>query len=89
MTEKLFENVYHDLEKEGATGEVGYKEFEGICLTDTFELNENDDIIQLPNMDSFKENTERVNRQKKAPLKVIIGNPQFLGLFLLIDFPPG
>lgn len=71
------ENVYHDLEKEGATGEVGYKEFEGICLTDTFELNENDDIIQLPNMDSFKENTERVNRQKKAPLKVIIGNPPY------------
>ena len=70
------ENVYHDLEKENSIGEVGYKEFGGICLTDTFQLSEDDNEIQMFDL-AFKENSERVNRQKKAPLQVIIGNPPY------------
>ena len=70
------ENVYHDLEKENSIGEVGYKEFGGICLTDTFQLSEDDDEIQMFDL-AFKENSERVNRQKKAPLQIIIGNPPY------------
>lgn len=70
------ENVYHDLEKENSIGEVGYKEFGGICLTDTFQLSEDDNEIQIFDL-AFKENSERVNRQKKAPLQVIIGNPPY------------
>ncbi|WP_218564210.1 DEAD/DEAH box helicase [Fusobacterium necrogenes] len=70
------ENVYHDLEKENSIEEVDYKEFEGICLTDTFQLSEDDNEIQMFDL-AFKENSERVNRQKKAPLQVIIGNPPY------------
>ena len=70
------ENVYHDLEKENSIGEVDYKEFGGICLTDTFQLNEDDNEIKMFDL-AFKENSERVNRQKKAPLQVIIGNPPY------------
>ncbi len=70
------ENVYHDLERENTFKDVEYKEFEGICLTDTFQLGEDDNQIQIQDL-AFKENSERVNRQKKAPLQVIIGNPPY------------
>lgn len=70
------ENVYHDLEKENSIGEISYKEFGGICLTDTFQLSEDDNEIQMFDL-AFKENSERVNRQKKAPLQIIIGNPPY------------
>lgn len=70
------ENVYHDLEKENSLKNVEYKEFEGICLTDTFQLSEDTEDIKMFNL-AFKENSERVNRQKKAPLQVIIGNPPY------------
>lgn len=70
------ENVYHDLEKENTFKDVEYKEFEGICLTDTFQLSEDTEDIKMFNL-AFKENSERVNRQRKAPLQVIIGNPPY------------
>lgn len=70
------ENIYHDLEKENFIGDIKYREFEGICLTDTFQLSEDDNEIQMFDL-AFKENSERVNRQKKAPLQVIIGNPPY------------
>ncbi|MBZ5566646.1 MAG: N-6 DNA methylase [Acidobacteriia bacterium] len=54
------------------TGE--YKPFDGICLVDTFELAE-------PEQGGLEfmteENTERVKRQKQAPIFVIIGNPPY------------
>ena len=64
------ESVYHDImhpEK--------YENYDGICLTDTFQLNEhgdNDIFSQL-----FPENSERLQKQKKAPVRVIIGNPPY------------
>jgi predicted helicase len=66
------ENTYHDLinAKEGE-----YQNFEGICLTDTFQMNEYDDMIQLT--DVFPKNSKRVEAQKKYPLTVIIGNPPY------------
>ena len=70
------ENIYHDLERENSNEDIGYKEFEGICLTDTFQLSEDDNEIKMFDL-AFKENSERVNRQKKAPLQVIIGNPPY------------
>ncbi len=53
-----------------------YLPFEGICLVDTFELAEGQ---QLSNLDVLlsKENTARVKRQKDAPIFVIIGNPPY------------
>ena len=53
-----------------ATGE--YKPFEGICLVDTFELAE---AKQLPMFTA--KNTERVQKQKEAPIFVIVGNPPY------------
>ena len=64
------ESVFHDLVKRDK-----YLPYDGICLTDTFQLNEegNRDIFsQL-----FQENSERVIKQKKAPVRVIIGNPPY------------
>lgn len=53
-----------------ATGE--YKPFEGICLVDTFELAEASQISLFT-----AENTARVERQKRTPIFVIIGNPPY------------
>ena len=65
------ENIYHDL-----NNEKEYKEFKGICLTDTFQLGEDKEESQLIS-NSFKENSERVKRQKNAPLQIIFGNPPY------------
>lgn len=55
-----------------ATGR--YQPFPGLCLVDTFELAE-------PHEAEFEfmtaANTERVNAQKKAPIRVIMGNPPY------------
>ncbi len=49
-----------------------YVPFDGICLVDTFELAE-------PHQTSLftTENTERVEKQKRSPIFVIIGNPPY------------
>ena len=65
------ENIYHDL-----NNEKEYKEFKGICLTDTFQLGEDKEELQLVSS-SFKENSERVKRQKNSPLQIIFGNPPY------------
>jgi len=66
------ENAYHDLI--GADSE--YKSFDGIVLTDTFQMGETDDSKKLFS-EMFPKNSARVEAQKKAPLKVIIGNPPY------------
>ncbi|MBM2813683.1 MAG: helicase [Ignavibacteria bacterium] len=74
------ENAYHDaiapspLERAG--GEVSYIPFDGICLTDTFQLGETDESEKFFS-DMFPQNSARVARQKKAPLRVIFGNPPY------------
>jgi predicted helicase len=65
------ENAFHD-----AVEQKEYTAFEGICLTDTFQLGETDGNDKLFK-DMFPQNTERVAKQKKAPLRVIIGNPPY------------
>lgn len=64
------ENTYHDL-----TSKDSFEGFQGIALTDTFQLTENDDNKLFK--DALQENTERVERQKNTPLQVIIGNPPY------------
>ncbi|MBQ9469449.1 MAG: DEAD/DEAH box helicase [Bacteroidales bacterium] len=64
------ESVFHDIIHPDK-----YEMYDGICLTDTFQLNEhgdNDIFSQL-----FPENSERVLKQMKAPVRVIIGNPPY------------
>ena len=50
-----------------------YVPFEGICLTDTFQMYESDDLIAH----FMPDNSERRKRQKEQKIKVIIGNPPY------------
>ena len=66
------ENAYHDQLGENSQ----YEPFAGIVLTDTFQLGETDESERLFS-EMFPKNSARVARQKKAPLRVIIGNPPY------------
>ena len=60
------ESTYHDI--------VGgdYRAFDGICLTDSFEAP--DDLLGLVR---FGTNYERIKKQRKVPIQVIIGSPPY------------
>ena len=70
------ENAYHD-----AMGEEAgrYTPFSGICLTDTFQLyeDENGDVQQLKFSDAFPNNSDRLITQAKTPMQIVIGNPPY------------
>lgn len=74
------ENAFHDAYSpplEGCPeGGVGYVPFDGICLTDTFQLGETDHADKIFT-EMFPQNSERVSKQKNAPLRIIIGNPPY------------
>ena len=65
------ENVYHSL-----MPDKKYKAFDGICLTDTFQLGEKETDDNLFS-EQFPTNSKRVIAQKKCPITVIIGNPPY------------
>ena len=72
------ENAYHDATPVpiDVIGKENYTPFEGIVLTDTFQLGETDDAEKIFS-EMFPKNSERVQRQQKAPLRIIIGNPPY------------
>lgn len=72
------ENAFHDAtpDPNDGIGTEKYTSFDGIVLTDTFQLGESDDSEKLFS-EMFPQNSKRVERQKKAPLRVIIGNPPY------------
>jgi predicted helicase len=61
------EAVYHAI--------VGgkYEPFEGICLTDTFQMYEKGDLVS----DLMEHNSARRKRQKALDIRVIMGNPPY------------
>ena len=61
------EHEYYDLTDR-------YEPFEGICFVDTLDLAEG---AQMRFSFMTEENTARVERQKQAPITVIIGNPPY------------
>lgn len=66
------ENAYHD-----TVGlQHGYQAFNGICLTDTFQLGETNNADDLF-ADTLPQNSKRVVAQTKAPIRIIIGNPPY------------
>ena len=79
------ENAFHDatLDPNDGIGKEKYIPFEGIVLTDTFQLGEfNTSVIDETVKkelvtDMFPQNSERVAKQKNASLRVIIGNPPY------------
>ncbi len=50
-----------------------YTPFEGICLTDTFQMYEKDDLVD----EVLVDNSARRKRQKALDIQVIIGNPPY------------
>ena len=61
------EAVYHSING------GDYQPFEGICLTDTFQMYEKEDLVDAVLVD----NSARRKRQKKLDIRVIIGNPPY------------
>jgi predicted helicase len=51
-----------------------YIPFEGIVLTDTFQISETKGEMEEK---MLPENNRRVNRQKQSPIRVVIGNPPY------------
>ena len=69
------ESVYHSLMQEDQ-----YTSFDGICLTDTFQLGEDQDDGEKSREgygDVFPMNSKRVSNQRKKPITIIIGNPPY------------
>jgi predicted helicase len=50
-----------------------YTPFEGICLTDTFQMYEKEDLVDTLLVD----NSARRKRQKELNIRVIVGNPPY------------
>ena len=70
------ESVYHDKVKEHANGaEVPYTPFDGVVLTDTFYLYEEDEDLVAKEED---DNAGRRTKQRKLDIRVIMGNPALL-----------
>lgn len=76
------ENVYHELVNlanpvnpvNPVKKSPSYTPFEGICLTDTFALYEKDGAFET---NDFQQNSARVQRQRKCPIRIVIGNPPY------------
>ena len=72
------ETTYNALREEAAqrNGEPApdYVPFTNIALADTFQIHEDGDI---PDLNVFRENNATIERQKKAPINVVIGNPPY------------
>ena len=72
------EETFHEL-----YGAEDYTPFEGIVLTDTFEMtenvtdSENNRVNKAALGDMFERNSERAQRQLDTPIRVIIGNPPY------------
>lgn len=72
------ETTYNALREEAAlrNGEPApeYVPFTNIALADTFQIHEEGDI---PDLNIFRENNETIERQKQAPINIVIGNPPY------------
>ena len=70
------ETVYHELAYGSLSANAPYDPFEGILLTDTFQMyeQERDMVANL-----LPDNSERRTKQKALDIRVIIGNPPYFG----------
>lgn len=63
------EETYHSLQG------GNYVPFDGIVLTDTFQMFEDDD--ELDDLGVFQANNDRVVAQKERDIRVVVGNPPY------------
>ncbi len=70
---EMMRNTHSDLLPKGE-GDLGeYVPFNGICLTDTFAMYEQEDLVD----EILIDNSKRRKRQKSLDIRVIIGNPPY------------
>jgi len=74
------EATYHGIltgnirgEQDDLIFEPAYAPFNGICLTDTFQMGEKPDLVD----ELLEENSARRKRQQELDIRVIIGNPPY------------
>ena len=68
------ESTYHDLiQAQNPDKTIHYEPFEGICLTDTFQLHEKEDLVDK----LLEGNSTRRKKQKALDIRVIMGNPPY------------
>jgi len=74
------EATYHGIltnnlqgERDDLIFEPAYEPFDGICLTDTFQMGEKADLVD----ELLEVNSARRKRQQKLDIRVIIGNPPY------------
>ena len=68
------EETFHGLHRKLGKKSAAYVPFDGIVLTDTFQLSETKGEMEEK---MFPENNRRVKRQKQSPIRVVIGNPPY------------
>ena len=66
------EETFHELSRK-----TEYTPFDGIVLTDTFQLYDNKYENNEYISEMLEENNERANKQKELPITVCIGNPPY------------
>lgn len=72
------EETYHGLLAEnGSKTKVEYEPFDGIVLTDTFQMYESQHEEASKFAGHFPENSKRARRQQEAPIRVVIANPPY------------
>src|SRR5699024_10784502 len=68
------ETTFHALTTQDTPNQDTDEPFEGIVLTDTFQITEDGDTLDEV---IFPQNNERITRQLATPINVIIGNPPY------------
>jgi predicted helicase len=72
------ESTYHDLRQaQQPDNTIEYEPFEGICLTDTFQMYEKKEKQISVDMDFLQNNNKRLKEQKALDIRVIVGNPPY------------
>ncbi|MGW4319491.1 DEAD/DEAH box helicase [Streptomyces sp. NPDC004684] len=69
------EAAFHDLYAAGEGGDEAYVPFEGIVLTDTFQLAESEEGRLFGNV--LSGNSERARKQMGQGIQVVLGNPPY------------
>lgn len=68
------ESEYHAVLEGRSGASLDYEPFEGGVLADTFQMTEENDSLDQK---VFAQNSNRVERQNKQPITVILGNPPY------------